>query len=194
MTSATFDRFDIKEAHFLFWSEHHSGQFSDGHIRMCKALNNFKPSPGLCWETLSENGRDIYRALCKREWEECDYDSLTYLIEKQDWDSDRHNDCVDYFIDRYNNSPQDLCNYDRSDFVNNDMCYTKDLLDFYDQNEESVLYWLDDFCGAIGYTSRMQAVEAETIEDPDDLKAAFVNKAMTYLGITLLSIYEDRDE
>lgn len=191
MTSATFDRFDIKEAHFLFWSEYHSGQFSDGYIRMCKALNNFKPSPGLCWETLSDNGRDIYRDLCKREWKECEYDSLTYLVEKQDWDSDRHNDCVDYFIDHYNNRPQDLCNYDRSDFVNNDMCYTKDLLDFYDNNEESVLYWLDDYCDATGY-SRMQVVEGDTIEDPDDLKSAFVNRAMTWLGVTLLCIYQEQ--
>ena len=193
MTAATFDRFDIKEAHFLFWSEHHSGQFSDGYLRMCKALNNFKPSPGLCWETLTYNGKEIYRDLCKREWKECEYDSLTYLIEQQDWDSDRNNDCVEYFIDRYNNNPQDLCNYDRSDFVNNDMCYTKDLLDFYDNNEESVLYWLDDFCDVTGY-SRMQVVEGDTIEDPDDLKTAFVNKSMTWLGVTLLSIYEDRDE
>lgn len=190
MTSATFDRFDIKEAHFLFWSEHHSGQFSDGYIRMCKALNNFKPSIGLCWETLSENGKDIYRALCKREWEECEYDSLSYLIEKEDWDAD--DNCISWFVEHYNNNPEDLCNYDHSDFVNIDMPYTKDLLDFYDRNEESVLYWLDGYCEGLGY-SRMQVIEADTIEDPDDLKAAFVNHAMTWCGVTLLGLYQDRE-
>jgi hypothetical protein len=191
MTAATFDRFDIKEAHFLFWSEHHSGQFSDGYIRMCKALKNFKPAPGLCWETLSDNGKDIYRDLCKREWEQCEYDTLSYLLEEEEWDTD--DDCVAWFVERYNENPEDLCNYDRSDFVNLDMCYTKDLLDFYDRNEESVLHWLDGYCDALGYTSRLQVVEGDTIEDPDDLKTAFVNHAMTYLGSSLLSLYQDRE-
>ena len=190
MTSATFDRFDIKEAHFLFWSEYHSGQFSDGYVRMCKALKNFKPAPGLCWETLSDNAKDIYRNLCERESEQCEYDSLKYLLEKNDWGTD--DDCVSWFVDRYNDCKEDLCNYDHSDFVNVDMCYTKDLIDFYDRNEESVLHWLDDYCDAVGYT-RMQVVKGDTIEDPDDLKTAFVNHAMTYLGLSLLGLYQDRD-
>ena len=190
MTFATFDRFDIKEAHYLFWSEHHSGQFSDGYIRMCKALKNFKPSPGLCWETLSDNAKDIYRDLCKREWKQCEYDSLAYLLEREEWDTD--DDCVSWFVERYNNNPEDLCNYDHSDFVNVDMCYTKDLIDFYDRKEESVLHWLDGYCDATGYT-RMQVVKRDTIEDPNDLKTAFVNHAMTYLGLSLRHLYQDRE-
>ena len=188
MSSTYFDRFDIKEAHFLFWSEHHSGQFSDGYIRMCKALKNFKPASGLCWETLSDNGKDIYRDLCKREWEQCEYDSLTYLLEREEWDTD--DDCVSWFVERYNDCKEDLCNYDRSDFVNIDMCYTKDLIDFYDRNEESVLHWLDEYCEAVDQT-RLQAVEGTTIEDPDDLKTAFVNQAMSFLGLCLCTLISD---
>ena len=189
MTSATFDRFDIKEAHFLFWSEHHHGIASEGYAKLCKALSNFSPSPLLCWESLSDNAKDIYRNLCERESEQCEYDSLKYLLEKNDWDTD--DDCVSWFVDRYNDCKEDLCNYDRSDFVNNDMCYTRDLLNFYRNNEESVLSWCDQLCDAYGYTSRLQLLEGQTVEDPDDFATGLVNAAMTYLGSELHLLVED---
>ena len=66
MNSATFDRFDIKSAHYLFWSEHHQGMFSEGYTKLCKALSNFSPSPLFRWESLSDNAKDIYRNLCDR--------------------------------------------------------------------------------------------------------------------------------
>jgi hypothetical protein len=71
------------------------------------------------------------------------------------------------------------------------MCYTKDLLSFYRDNETSILEWLDQACDAYGYTSRLQLVEGQTIEDPDDMAVAFVNAAMTYLGCELYRLVED---
>ena len=197
MISATFDRFDIKEAHYLFWSEHHSGMFSEGYIKLCKALSNFNPAPSLSWESLSENAKDIYRNLCDRESVECEYDSLKYLLEEREnyffykEGSIYEDGCIEWFLDRYNDCREDLCNYQTSDFVNIDMPYTKDLLNFYNSNEQSVLSWCDQLCDAYGYTSRLQLLEGQTVEDPDDFATGLVNAAMTYLGCELYQLVED---
>jgi len=61
-----FDRFDICEAYFLALSECHGGQWSIEYRRLCKLMQYFKPSPMLCVNSLSENGREIYDAACAR--------------------------------------------------------------------------------------------------------------------------------
>lgn len=144
------------------------------------------------WKSLSDNAKDIYRNLCERESEQCEYDTLKYIIDEAfDWINDS---CVEWFIERYNDNPEDLCNYDHSDFVNIDMCYTKDLLNFYEYNEDCVLHWVDEACGAYGYTLRLQLVEGQTIEDPDDFATALVNAGMSYLGMTLWNAVENRND
>lgn len=62
-----FDRFDICEAHYLFLSEWHSGQWSDEYRRLCRMSRYFRPSPILSHKSLSENGRAILAALIRRE-------------------------------------------------------------------------------------------------------------------------------
>jgi hypothetical protein len=190
MNPTTFDRFDIVSAHHLFWSEHHSGMGSEGYAKLSK-ISNMRYDPGYIgpsWDRLTLNGMDIYRNLCEREGVECEYDTLKYIVDQAfDWVNDS---CVEWFIDRYNDNPQDLCNYDRSDFVNNDMCYTKDLLNFYECNEDCVLHWVDEACEAYGYTSRLQLVEGQTIEDPNDFATALVNAGMSYLGMILWQTVE----
>lgn len=194
MIPATFDRFDIVSAHYLFWSEYHSGQGSDGYSRLSR-ISRMRFDPGALftgWKSLSDNAKDIYRNLCERESEQCEYDTLKYIIDEAfDWINDS---CVEWFIERYNDNPEDLCNYDHSDFVNIDMCYTKDLLNFYECNEDCVLHWVDEACGAYGYTSRLQLVEGQTIEDPDDFATALVNAGMSYLGMTLWNAVENRND
>ena len=67
---ATWNRFDICEAWFLYASHFHSGQWS----ALYKVLGRlermqFKPAPTLALESLTDNGRAIYVALVKRaEW------------------------------------------------------------------------------------------------------------------------------
>ena len=102
--------------------------------------------------------------------------------------------CVEWFVERYEDNFDDLCNYETSDFVNLDMCYTYDLLKFYERNRDDVLYWVDDFCDCVGYTSRLQAVEGDFIEDPEDFSTALVNCAMSHLARTLFSIHEAEKE
>jgi hypothetical protein len=192
MSPATFDRFDIVSAHHLFWSEHHDGQFSRGYERLSK-ISAMRFDPGVLfagWNSLSDNAKEIYRNLCITEDEQCEYDTLKFIVDDAfDWVNDT---CVEWFIDQYNDDPEALSNYDHSDFVNIDMCYTKDLLNFYECNTDCILHWVDEACSAYGYTSRLQLVEGQTIEDPDDFATALVNAGMTYLGITLWQTAEER--
>jgi hypothetical protein len=181
------DRFDYVSGSWLFWSEHHSDQFSDGYAK----LSRYQFDPGACftgWSALTEAAQDVYRAWCRKEGEPCTYDHLRYILETADC-FDFEDACVEYFLERYGDETLEdtgLVNYDHSDFVNNDMCYTRDLLRFYDRNEDEVKHWFSEMCEAYCYTSTLQALEGETIEDPDDMKAAMVNGAMTFLARQML--------
>ena len=62
-----FDRFDILAAHYQFWCDHHGGQWSDGYARIGRILNmGFRPGPCFSWDSLGDNGQEIYRQLCER--------------------------------------------------------------------------------------------------------------------------------
>jgi hypothetical protein len=61
-----FDRFDILEAYYLYGSEYHSGQFSKEYAYMGRCLNcGFRPSPMLSYQSLTDNGKEIYDNLVK---------------------------------------------------------------------------------------------------------------------------------
>jgi len=183
------DRFDYVAGSWLFWSENHTGQFSEGYER----LSRYQFNPGACftgWPSLSEAAREVYRAWCKRESVACEYDTVRYLLGEHGWDVENPDGCLDYFLYNYgddNINETGLINYQQSDFVNLDMCYTRDLLDFFRDYSAEVLDLVDEYCEAIGATSRLHALEGQTIEDPDGFAAALVNAGMTYLGGQLLS-------
>lgn len=70
-----FDRFDICEAYaVLEWDWNKNGWLQErpSNQRRCEATSiqlqrlGFKPSPNLSFETLSENGQEIYRSLERR--------------------------------------------------------------------------------------------------------------------------------
>lgn len=61
-----FDRFDIASAYYLALSHCHSGQWSVEYSRLCRMGRYFKPSPLLSVDTLSENGYEIYQAVCNK--------------------------------------------------------------------------------------------------------------------------------
>ena len=183
------DRFDYVAGSWLFWSENHSGQASEGYAR----LSRYQFNPGACfsgWQSLTEEARNIYRAWCKRESVDCEYDTVRYILGEHGWDVENPDGCLEYFLDSYgddNINETGLINYQQSDFVNLDMCYTHDLIRFYKDCSAAVLDLVDEYCEAIGATSRLHALEGQTIEDPDDLATALVNCGMTYLGGQLLS-------
>ena len=55
-----FDRFDICDAYYLFFSNYHWGQGSIFYSRLSRMLDYYKPSPLLRYENLSENAQMIY--------------------------------------------------------------------------------------------------------------------------------------
>lgn len=73
--AATFDRFDICEAHYILESDYNVGGIlrerpSNQRRNMSSGFQlsrmGFKPSPNLSFETLSENGQELYKVLVKR--------------------------------------------------------------------------------------------------------------------------------
>jgi len=60
-----FDRFDIVEAHYIFCTDYHDGQWSNLYAKLCRIGGYF--SPGAAWsgriEDTSENCQEIYARL-----------------------------------------------------------------------------------------------------------------------------------
>lgn len=196
--SITVDRYDYCAGTYAFCAEHHAGQSSDLYARLCRIGQWFKPGAGWSdrWEDLSEAAQDVYRAWCKREDVLCDYDTVPYLL-VNNHGADDNDDCTEWFLDWCSGETLEesgLVNFDRSDFVNIAMPYTKDLIRFYDMYEESLLGWFDQWqeCMCLG-GCRMDALAQvdTTVDDPDDFKTAIVNTAMSYLGGLMLSQLEE---
>jgi hypothetical protein len=102
-----------------------------------------------------------------------------------DWTGSK-NEAIDDIIDRFDDCPEALQDFDRSDWVNMAECYNRDLLNRWDQQEDDIKALFNDYCEAVGYTSTLEVLEGETIEDPDDMAMAMVNHAMTYAARMLL--------
>ena len=113
---------------------------------------------------------------------------------RKDW-ARPQNDCIDDIIERFDDCPEGLQDFDRSDWVNLCECYTYQLLDRWNKQEASVMALFNDYCEAIGATSTLQALEGEAdgFEDGDDMNAAIVNHAMTWAARQLADeVYPDR--
>jgi hypothetical protein len=107
--------------------------------------------------------------------------------------TDCSNEAVRDILNRYEDDPDCLINYEQSDWVNLDECYTSDLIKRYNNQNDSIRALFDEYCGAIGATSTLEALEGETIEDPEDMMAAIVNRAMTWAALEILrEAYPDR--
>jgi len=61
------NRFDIVEAYYLFYTHYHEGQWSEKYARLSKIGTYFRPAMGLSYESMDENGREIYDSLVERE-------------------------------------------------------------------------------------------------------------------------------
>ncbi len=105
-----------------------------------------------------------------------------------------NNDCIDDIIERFDDCPEGLKDFYRSDWVNLCEPYTRDLLRRWDQQTPSIRSLFEDYCDAIGASSTVHALEGEidSMEDGDDLNAAIVNHAMTYAAMEICrEIYPD---
>lgn len=93
-----------------------------------------------------------------------------------------NNDCINDLLERFDDCPEDLIDFQQSDWVNLCECYTYDLLNRWNQQERSITALWNDYCEAIGASSTIHALEGEcdSFEDGDDMNAAIVNHAMTW--------------
>ena len=138
-----FDRFDIVSAHHTFYSEHHSGQFSDGYSRLCRIEESpIRFRPGAAWngyQSLSENGKEIYQELCDRHGvknpNEIPDDCIVYTLPESwasaivndDWSGYRNSEMViiESFLESLpDNSYLTLWDYD------SEFCYHHDAYDY----------------------------------------------------------------
>ena len=103
------------------------------------------------------------------------------------WDAPS-NRCITDIIERFDDSPEALLDFDRSDWVNMAECYTYQSLERWNKQEEDVMALFNSYCEAIGATSTMQALEGvcDGFEDGDDMNCAIVNQAMTWGATELL--------
>jgi hypothetical protein len=94
----------------------------------------------------------------------------------------RQNSCIADIIERYDDCPEALLDFDRSDWVNMAECYTYQSLERWNQQEEDVMALFNEYCEAIGATSTIHALEGicDGFYDGDDMNCAIVNLAMTW--------------
>jgi hypothetical protein len=104
-----------------------------------------------------------------------------------DWTAPK-NRCIEDIIERFDDSPKSLINFEFSDWVNLAECYTFDLLQRWNQQEEDIRALWDGYVDAIGATSTMEALEgvSDSFEDGDDMTTAIVNLSMSWACLELL--------
>lgn len=92
------------------------------------------------------------------------------------------NAAVDDIIDRFDDCPEGLKDFERSDWINLCECYTRDLLNRWERQTTEIRALFDAYCEAIGATSTLHALEGrcDSIDDGDDLNIEIVNVAMTF--------------
>jgi len=105
-----------------------------------------------------------------------------------DWSAPK-NSCIDDIIDRFDDCPEALIDFQRSDWVNMAECYTYQLLERWNKQEKDVTALWDAYCEAIGATSSMEALEGVSSGfcDGDDMNCAIVNLAMTWGALELVA-------
>ena len=99
-----------------------------------------------------------------------------------------NNDCMDDIIERFDDCPEALIDFERSDWVNMAECYTYQLLERWNKHEPDIKALWDGYVDAIGATSTMEALEGvyRGFDDGDDMTAAITNLAMTWGALELL--------
>ena len=94
-------------------------------------------------------------------------------------------------VARFEDCPEGLKDFYQSDWMNMAEPYNYQLLDRWEKNRDAIIELFEEFKQANCYGSTLEAVEDSTIEDPEDLAVAIVNKAMTYAAQVLYDVIQD---
>jgi hypothetical protein len=164
-----------------------AGDLPDNDVETIEELFEFlnEAAPvGWCLESLEGDG-------CEFCWQPVTLTAQLQAVGSH-WDG-TENEAVADLIRIYDDEPSGLQNYESSDWVNLDECYTSDLLSRWQLQRGAIWRLFECYMEAIGATSTLEALEGETIEDPEDMAAAIVNRAMSWAALELLrEINSDR--
>ena len=99
------------------------------------------------------------------------------------------NNCIDDIIEHFDDCPDALFDFERSDWVNLAECYTYQSLERWNQQEADVTALWNAYVDAIGACSSAEALShiIDGFDDGDDMNAAIVNLAMTWGALDLLA-------
>ena len=99
---------------------------------------------------------------------------------------------MDEIIERFDDCPEALIDFERSDWVNMCECYNYQLLERWNKHESDIKALWDGYVAAIGATSTMEALEGvcDGFDDGDDMNIAITNLGMTWATLELLQDVE----
>ena len=129
--------------------------------------------------------------ICSRS--ELEQSSLQDLLRKKSpsFYLQESNSCFRTVVARFEDCPEGLKDFYRSDWMNLCEAYNYQLLERWEKNRDAIIELFEEFKQANCYGSTLEAVEDSTIEDPEDLAVAIVNKAMTYAAQVLYDVIQD---
>ena len=101
------------------------------------------------------------------------------------------NSCFRTVVERFEDCPEGLVDFQQSDWLNLCECYNYQLLDRWEQNRDAIIELFEEFKQANCYGSTLEAVEDSIVEDPEDLAIAITNASMTYAAQVLYDVIQD---
>ena len=101
------------------------------------------------------------------------------------------NSCFFDVIERFEDCPEGLADFNQSDWMNLCEPYNYQLLERWETKRDDILEMFEEFKFAHGYSSTLEALEDSLIEEPADMAIQMVNLAMTYAAQTLHEALQD---
>ena len=138
-----------------------------------------------------ENLRNSLMTICSRS--ELEQSSLRDLLRKKSptFILGESNSCFFDVIERFEDCPEGLADFQQSDWLNLCECYNYQLLERWETKRDDIVEMFEEFKQAFGYASTLDALENSIVEDPEDMATAMVNCAMTYAAQTLYDVLEE---
>ncbi len=138
-----------------------------------------------------ENLRNSLMTICSLQ--ELEQSSLRDLLRKKSptFILGESNSCFFDVIEKFEDCPEGLVDFQQSDWMNLCEPYNYQLLDRWETQRDDILEMFEEFKQAFGYASTLDALENSIVEDPEDMATAMVNCAMTYAAQTLYDVLED---
>ena len=101
------------------------------------------------------------------------------------------NSCFRTVVERFEDCPEGLADFNQSDWMNLCEPYNYQLLERWETKRDDILEMFEEFKFAFGYSSTLEALEDSLIEEPADMAIQMVNLAMTYAAQTLQEVLQD---